>query len=249
MLMDKDELDLWREEVLGDAPRQPFPQLFRNFFRKPPTDNFLDCFMPTEPPDLGRGRGWNGLPLRGRSPWELTRIIDNTEVTVLVDGADQLVSSIEWDNDPSDLAESELALDLFDLVGAAYFGDHMEWQAWNGTLLGDRAKAWSVALDRYKRAPKRIPALRKKLVQWMFKNGVPKPEGLRFEGRFCIIPGQAIVELGSGNMHDIDRRTWLPPRESQTRDVPMPHDPESDPQLTRILGLIAWLATKAVEVD
>ena len=44
-------------------------------------------------------------------------------------------------------------------------------------------------------------------------------------------------------------RTWLPPRESQTRDVPMPHDPESDPQLTRILGLIAWLATKAVEVD
>ena len=72
--LDPDELALWRERV-PELGRQPFPQLHRLVAK--PTDT-LERFVGRElhqedMAELGKKRGYRGLPLRGDGPWELSR--------------------------------------------------------------------------------------------------------------------------------------------------------------------------------
>ncbi len=83
--LDPDELALWRER-LTELGRQPFPQLHRAVMTEsggpgaepPDKTDPLDRFVGRElyqedAAELGKKRGYRGLPLRGDGPWELAR--------------------------------------------------------------------------------------------------------------------------------------------------------------------------------
>jgi hypothetical protein len=72
--LDPDELALWRER-LPEIGRQPFPQLHRPVMKeKEPLDRFVGRELYQEDAaELGKKRGYRGLPLRGDGPWELAR--------------------------------------------------------------------------------------------------------------------------------------------------------------------------------
>lgn len=240
MDIEREELDLWRQLLIDEGWVQPFAQLFRPFFPRDILERFEGCMVPGDAPPRGRARSIAGLPLRGRAPWELTRRLGEDEALVTVDGSDQRLVAIEWELDPHPRSRSELALDLFDLVGASYYGNHLSWQQWNRELLGDGEASWNKALKRYQRAPNRIPAIRRRWLE-AIKHRLPNSERLSFNGRFAVIAGGAIVELGSGNVHELRSRRYRPPRESLYRPVPLPHNRAADPQLDRVLGAVAAL--------
>lgn len=244
--MEKDELNIWRDDLLETGYVQPFPQLFRLFFPKAPMDKFTGCFFPSDPPRLGRSRSYKGLPLRGRSKeYEVTRKFGENEVTIWIGGSEQRIQSISWEFDPNFIQESEVARDLFDMIGASFFGDHAYWNQWNSELKMDNKNTWNKALALYKRAPKRLPAMRLKILKSILPS-LPGHESVRCEGRFVIIDGEdgGIVELGSGNQHVLNHRSFVPPRDHTFREVDLPHERSTDPQLDRILGLIAYLAER-----
>jgi hypothetical protein len=251
--VDMEELGLWREGLVEARDVQPFPQLFRLFFPKAPLDKFTGCFFPSDPPRLGRSRSYVGLPIRGRSSsHELIRKFGDNEVTIYVEGREQRIHSVMWLEEPTKIQESEFARDLFDMVGASFFGDHAYWNQWNSGLKTDK-NTWNSALALYKRAPKRLPALRLKILQNVMKDLLGS-QYIRCEGRFVIVDSEegGIVELGSGNQHMLEHRSFVPPRDHNYREVALPHERSTDPQLDRILGLIAYLgekAHKAVEKD
>jgi hypothetical protein len=74
--LDKDELELWRERFRELGLVQPFPQLHR--LVRPVTAAAFPVFngrelYEQELLDLGRERGYRGLPLRGDGPFEIAR--------------------------------------------------------------------------------------------------------------------------------------------------------------------------------
>lgn len=72
--LDPEELALWRER-LPEIGRQPFPQLHRLVRKETePLGRFVGRELYQEDmAELGRRRGYRGLPLRGDGPWELAR--------------------------------------------------------------------------------------------------------------------------------------------------------------------------------
>jgi len=240
LTLDKDELELWREQALEKRWVQPFPQLFRLYFAKDQGETFLGRKLECEAPDLGRARRWLGFPLRGNGPWEISRRYGEAEIFVELD-EEQRILSLDWDGEPSPIAISELALDLFDLLGRAFYGDDDDWRAWNKKIFRDPEGCWILALERYQAAPKRIPFLRRQLVQQIL-GSAKGGDQLTFEGRFVVLPGEAgeLIELGSGRVHERRFRRHVPVHAHMQRQVWLPHERRVDPQLDRVLGTIAY---------
>lgn len=243
LFMDKEELSLWREFWKDYDAVQPIPQLYRLCFKRPPTKSFVGCHFPMKAPNLGRARTFVGMPLRGRGDWEVTRSFGENMVTLYISSKEQKISSIDWDFEPDELTESEFCRDLFDLVGTLFFGDSGTWSGWNTDLRYDAKGSWDKALTIYKKAPKRLPALRRKVLDAVMSH-IEGHENLRYEGRFVVIEGEGggIVELGSGHLHRLQHRTYVPPRDEAYKELKLPHNRELDPHLDRIMGLIAYLA-------
>lgn len=243
--IDAEELSLWQEQFLATQEPQPFAQVFRNYFGDITSESFVGLAFPASVPKLSRARTWIGLPLRAVGNEEIRRRIGAREVEISISAVGQRIESIEWDEEPSPLELSELALDLFDLLGTTFFGDAADWLRWNKDLQKDPQSAWKQALERYKKAHKRLPGMRLKLIEAL-KSKVPAFQSLRFEGRFAVIEGSSggIIELGSGNLHRSDTRAYVPERAGEELAVPLPHPAVSDPQSARVLGRIAWLLSQ-----
>lgn len=248
--MDAEELKLWQEWWPQEGPRQPFPQVFRLALPEDEAAAALEALIgqvfPSSPPTPRRSRGLIGLPLRGRGPWELERRFGEDSVFLSVAEGSQRLEAIDGAEDLPVRLRSELVGELLDLLGAGFFESEAFWRDWNKRLVRRPDEAWTEAVAVYRRGPKRLAALRKRLTL----AAAPALAGgaaITIQGRFARIEGEegAIVELGSGRIHGVDRREHRPWRAAYHRAPPLPHDPATDPQGDRVIGAIAYFAERA----